>query len=517
MKSTATIIIAIMLNFNCFAQIAMPSATQNSDFNNLKFNLRNGGDLFSDSTAGITYKLQGDTQFKSILFSGALWMGGLDETKQLHMAATTYRQKGVDYFPGPISNDSLNTTNSYNKIWTITDAEIAKHKASPGTNATIANWPTNGDINQGETQYLAPFIDTDANKNYSPSNGDYPKINGSTMNYMIYNDNGTHQETNALPIQAEIQNVVFTYDLPGVLSNTIFFQYKIKNKSANTYKDFYAGFYADFDLGNYVDDFTGCDTNRNMFFTYNHNENDGGKLGFGQSPPAAGVVFLNKPLNVFRSAVNSFDPENRHPRKTEEYYQFLKGMKYDSTYFLDNNKQPTTTPFYGDVLDSNQWSMESSTDIGQDRSCLGGFGPITFSPNEELCIDMAFVVARGKDRLDAVKLLQKYVDEIQSQYDSKKLGTNNLLCSPNFVSVKDIAKSKATAFPNPAQNQISFKIDGESSFDISIFNSNGEIVYSAKNFDADNSIDISHFSSGIYFSVLSDGSKTYKEKFYKIR
>ncbi len=517
MKSTATIIIAIMLNFNCFAQIAMPSATQNSDFNNLKFNLRNGGDLFSDSTSGITYLLPGDTQYKSLLYSGALWMGGLDESNKLHLAAMTYRQKGYDYFPGPISNDSLNTTKSYNKIWTITDAEIAKHKASPGTNATIANWPTNGDINQGETQYLAPFIDTDANKNYSPSNGDYPKINGSTMHYMIYNDNGTHQETNALPIQAEIQNVVFTYDLPGVLSNTIFFQYKIKNKSANTYKDFYAGFYADFDLGLYSDDYLGCDTNRNMFFVYNANDTDTSKLGFGKNPPAAAVVFLNKPLNTFRISDNNFSPDTGIPRTAENFYQHLKGMKYDSTTFFDNKGLPTNKVFYGDVADSNQWSMESAKLYKNDRRSTGSFGPITFKPNEELCIDMAFVVAHGSNRLDAVKLLQKYVDTIQSQYDSKKLGTNNLLCSPNFVSVKDIAKSKATAFPNPAQNQISFKIDGESSLDISIFNSNGEIVYSAKNFDANNSIDISHFSSGIYFSVLSDGSKTYKEKFYKIR
>ena len=43
---------------------------------------------------------------RHVIFSGAIWMGGLDDSKTLRVAANTYRQSGADFWPGPLENEA---------------------------------------------------------------------------------------------------------------------------------------------------------------------------------------------------------------------------------------------------------------------------------------------------------------------------------------------------------------------------------------------------------------------------
>ncbi len=94
--------------------------------------------------------------------------------------------------------------------------------------------------------------------------------------------------------------MAYAYDCPSdsAINNTIFLNYKIYNRSMFTLTNAYAGMWTDFDLGNYGDDYVGCDVARGAFYAYNGDNNDedaNGASGYGTHPPAQGVVFLKGP------------------------------------------------------------------------------------------------------------------------------------------------------------------------------------------------------------------------------
>lgn len=120
-----------------------------------------------------------------------LWIGGYDTNNQLHLAAQTYRQSGVDYWPGPLdtTNATINSTvsNQYDKIWKLNQTDI---------NAFITNF-NNGNVQNGsytpvadllswlaqgtgaQTKNMAPFEDVNHNHINDPLvGGDYPIIKG---------------------------------------------------------------------------------------------------------------------------------------------------------------------------------------------------------------------------------------------------------------------------------------------------------------------------------------------------
>jgi len=96
----------------------------------------------------------------------------------------------------------------------------------------------------------------------------------------------------------EILGMAYAYNLPdSALQNTIFLSYDIKNKSVQTYHDFYFGYFIDYDLG-YAED---CDTMLNLSYVYNGNEIDGSgqPWAYGANPPVQGTVFLKQKMSFF--------------------------------------------------------------------------------------------------------------------------------------------------------------------------------------------------------------------------
>src|SRR5690606_20804150 len=101
---------------------------------------------------------------KHSMFAGALWLGGYDEANQLKLAAMTYRQTGVDYWPGPLDDNAsidASTCEVYNRHWIVYREEVEIHKEwieckedpncdlndrFPGYDppVSIKDWPGNG-------------------------------------------------------------------------------------------------------------------------------------------------------------------------------------------------------------------------------------------------------------------------------------------------------------------------------------------------------------------------------------
>ena len=104
------------------AACSTPSGAAQLDINNVRTIIYTGGDMWWDLNSNPYYRIPKDGIANS-LFSGSLWLGGLDAGGQLKVAAMTYRQSGVDFWPGPL--DTVNTStdqsicNQYDKIFQI--------------------------------------------------------------------------------------------------------------------------------------------------------------------------------------------------------------------------------------------------------------------------------------------------------------------------------------------------------------------------------------------------------------
>ena len=73
-------------------------ATQSADLdiNNVRTKILNGGDMWWDLNAAryeIPKLVDVNAVRKNSLFSGAIWIGGLDQAENLRLAAMTYRQR----------------------------------------------------------------------------------------------------------------------------------------------------------------------------------------------------------------------------------------------------------------------------------------------------------------------------------------------------------------------------------------------------------------------------------------
>jgi hypothetical protein len=183
----------------------------------------------------------------------------------------------------------------------------------------IQQWPAHGDVSRGQDYYLAPYYDRNQDGAYAAlEDGDYPwyddilgrddiecgidrriSLFGDETNWWVFNDKGNiHTETNGDPIGMEIRAQAFAFATNDEVNKMTFYNYELINRGTQTlYNTFFSQF-LDADVGNYADDYAGCDVSRGLGYMYNGDlidENDGGKLGYGENPPAIGCDFFEGP------------------------------------------------------------------------------------------------------------------------------------------------------------------------------------------------------------------------------
>ncbi len=182
----------------------------------------------------------------------------------------------------------------------------------------IYNWPAHGNVDLGQDFYLAPFYDRDEDGTYNPDNGDYPwyddilnrddvecgfdrriTLFGDETHWWVFNDKGNiHTETNGEPIGMEIRAQAFAFATNDEVNRMTFYNYELINRGTQTLYDTYFSQYIDADIGNYQDDYAGCDVSRGLGYMLNGDlldETNGGNLGYGENPPAIGCDFFEGP------------------------------------------------------------------------------------------------------------------------------------------------------------------------------------------------------------------------------
>lgn len=484
-------------------------ATSMMDLNNSSYRISNSGVLFNNAASQLHgYEIpKNDGTF--IIYAAAMWFAGTNQNDQTVVAAMKYGETGNDYRPGPYS-----TTTDYNSpayqtaygdaIWSVEQSEIETHLQNfnlPGyvVPPSILNWPGNGDPSLGVAEQLAPYVDFNQNQVYDPINGDYPLVKGCRTLYMILNDDRLHTESGGQPIGLEMHYMFYQYEDPNsdAINDATFVDVRIVNRGTQTISDFYAGWFMDGDVGNYSDDYAGCDTTRNLGFMYNADnmdENFSGLNGYGANPPAFGLLALNRPYSSFSVMANGAGFPYTDPTLDEQYYQFLQGNWADGTPMLDIQGQPTKFMYHEDPNQPGSFSDNGLDNPPGDRRMVLAHDLGVFQPGQSYDFSYAIIYGRGSSNLQSVTYLQAVAYTVQEFYDH-----DPGYCATPYLEVSELQQQQAAIYPNPSTGAFRIVLPGDDQGTVCLRSVNGDVVR-AHTFQGQLiDVDASDLSAGIYF------------------
>jgi hypothetical protein len=542
MKLKLTLLL-LGISYGAMAQGTQPhgSATASIDVTNMNATILTGGDMFHDlQVKNPSWPFSYNQQYevprgsgKHSIFAGALWIGGKDAGGQIYSSSQTYRQNLAGYWPGPVgtSHGPAHST-AYDKIWKVSSTQIQNHIQNLNTPGyaiptDIATWPGNGNTANGEAARLAPFVDVNNDGIYSPSQGDHPAIKGDQALYLILNDKGNTKEPFSPAMSTEIHVMYYGFNDQSnrPIYNTLFSEYRIINRGQINLQDFYAGIWMDFDLGNWSDDYIGCDTTTNRFFVYNGDNDDEDSSmylppfstqpfpvyanGYGLTPPVQSVQFLDQRLGHFMYYNNDKHYMNGHPEIPSDFYNYLRGHWRNNaplTLWGDgtNPNNPLTTHMFAGG--SSGWSEANTSVTGAsqnppgDRRAVGSIGPFNLPAGQDIKFTVAYTFSRDPNATNNLPVAAQDAVTVQNFF------RNGLLSSSKPVQVKETLK----LYPNPASDLLQIQLPGKfagKEAKVMITDNLGRNVLVAKTRQGENTLhlNIASLGKGIYqVSVTSE-------------
>jgi hypothetical protein len=539
------------------------------DVNNVNARILDRGDLHWDLLKA-SYETPKGSGISSVYCSN-LWMGGLDAGGNIHEAAMTYRQNGMDFFPGPLDEQTglIDSTISYkfDRLWKTDRYEIsefqfqfAQGNVQNGNfvpSNDILDWPAIG--NFGITQPLAPFVDVNGNGIYDPLiGGDYPKITGDQEIYWVFNDAlASHSESGGLPIGVEVQAHAYSFACPGVsdsdraINYTTFYNFDIINRTATDYHNVSLGLFQDIDLGSWNDDFIGCLPQDNFSFAYNGEANDSGSgvPEYRHFPPTQATTILNGPLAVPNDSIdnnnngtidepgeknlmtgfiffhfNFTNPSMRSPSESTDYYGYLNDQWKDSTDLtFGGNGYGGITPtkfLYPSLPDDTLgWNEFSTGNIPGDRTHLTSTGPCNFLHGDT--IHYTFALVTSFDSIDAWNSHGYYMNMLHDVQNVQQWYANSSIpsCFPLFDHVSEPIQnfSSLQLYPNPANDRLNIIYNAKNKNAVlEIYDISGKRIFAGMWNDIPSmNLSVENYVSGIYFVRMTDGDTIISQKFIK--
>ncbi|MFT7613946.1 MAG: hypothetical protein ACI9J3_002926 [Parvicellaceae bacterium] len=508
MKHIIKTVLAIFTCYSALGQCSPSTSISQLQVNNVKANLNVDGTFWNDqATSTPGYEVPNGSGKHSI-FSGALWVGGLDSLGQIRLAAQQYGSaSGDEYWAGPIDNATFLAYDcaSFDQIYTVTASEILSFITGGTATANINGWPARGNPNLGylPNQDLAPFVDVNSDGLYVPLDGDYPKIKGDQAYWWVMNDvGGIHTVTNAAPFKIEIQVMAYAYATSNNINDMTFYDLKMIHKGTQTLHDSYFGLWLDADLGYYSDDYIGIDTSLLTAYVYNgdsFDEDGGGAFGYGADLPVQGVTFSNNPELNGSTPVElaSFVGYGggvffSNPTTPNDYYSFLTGTPFGWPIVNPVNGDTTTFNYPSNPSDSLGWSECSTATPPGDRRILMSFGPVTMQPFDEItaCFGAIYHETSTTDNCAGV---DEFLDVVATLGD---------FCTffPNVGVGLEEVNLEFGLYPNPASDEVMIKgINGQTQ--IQIMNSMGQLVVQ-ETVNGESRISVESLSNGVYLVRL---------------
>jgi len=512
------------------------------------------GDMFWNPQEGVAACQFPAGSGKDINFVAALWMGGYDGSGQLHVSAQTYRQTGNDYWPGPLTSDTLTYATSQNwaKIWKVSNSDIQSFLATAthtttNTPQSILTWPGKGNTyaagNAGAaltvSTGMAPFVDLNGDGIYEPLDGEYPDIKGDQALWWVFSDNGpSHGQTNGKPFGMEIHAMAYAYNRGTLIDNVIYFDYNLINRSSNTYTNTRLGLFDDIDLGWYDDDYIGFDSSHRMGVQYNGNNDDGAGGGFpynsyGTHIPIVGMTMIVLPGDVGTSYIpaGSFIYFNNdasiigNPVTDTQYNYYLNAQMNNGQHFTNDFQGPGipcpamgTGPncnyvYTGDPSNAAQWSECGCNNTPGDRRFIISSNDMTLSPGSSQHIVMAFVTT-NPDTLNGCP---------GASFDSLKIiadtaWTDYFNPPAVLTAVSNVTAGSINIYPNPAHDVLYIQVTGSLPGDeqITIYNCIGQVMDLAIDYSGTkDGVNISSLPPGLYNVLYRKGNVQKIVKFLK--
>lgn len=462
--------------------------------NNMSALLSNRGVFFNNNDLngpGLEFPKEEDNY---LIYANAFWFGGIDMSGSLKMATETYGffdedgESLRDLYPGAIRADGSAEAPEIpvaDDVYIVSKEQILFHATN--YNAwdyeapdVITNWPAHGDEALGFAYERAPFADLNGNGAYEPALGEYPEIRGDHAAYIIMNDTGgphTHSGGDALGI--EIHFMFYQYEEAGFLSNTTFVNVRVINRTTSTFGEFIVGNFMDTDIGFADDDLAACDPENDMIYGFNGDltdEGSGGSPGYGDNPPALGLVALNHSPAVCCALVPGGPFDLSGP---SDYWNLMSGE-------LD----------CGDEVE-----------IPADRRLFMASESTVFGPGAVLCYDYAIIAhdASG-DAFANVDGLKGDAADAMAHYEAQ----SDVYCD-YFLGINEevLEKLSFDIYPNPSTG--SFMVQLEGTYDLAIYTMDGRSVFSTNNEFGLTEIN-TELASGSYLVVIENELGRHTEK-----
>lgn len=518
MKNFILMLMLIFFTHQYGAQI-----TSNLNQNNVNAIINNSGTFFNNSSTGAPGYEVPKNSGKHCVYAASFWYAGINENDSLVLSAQFY-QGNQDLFPGPYSeNDSYNDTefqSKYNQIWTLTSDEIMDHilhytDPSYTIPFAIATWPGNGDASLGVSQQLAPFVDVNNDGFYIPEDGDYPEIKGCMASYLILNDASSPHGSGGAPMGIEVHQMFYQYDSDDFLNRSTFLEQRIINRGAENLNDVYTSFFVDADIGNYSDDYVGCDSSRNMMFAYNGDTNDesiGPITGYGTEIPSLGVICLSHNLAGSNSFTSGSDPII-----PTTIYNLMKGLWADGSVIYHGgsgvfgdpgvSNNPTTFTYSDNPNNPSGWSEVTLSNPPGDRRIFMSVFKEDLPSQSEWIQDYVIVQAPEGSAQESVNYLIQKADSAITFYQNPSSDCDL------FVSIDELKQSNIAVYPNPSLGNfhISLPYSMNSSI-LKITNTEGRLVHeSILNQTTEFDVNIDQ-SKGVYLLTIDNGQSVLSKK-----
>lgn len=446
MRTAIAALLIVLLTTTLSAQKLLKSSAPSvvngwnfADINAVNATLSNDG-VFADyrrtNSAGLEWPRGSG---KTAVYASGLWIIGRHHpTDSLRASVMNYIS---EYQPGKILSTFNTATNAVSAADNPALPQYRLYKAVRGQPVMDAFlWPA---------QMGAPYKDLNGNGTWDPFI-DSPVRWGDQALWTVANDitPGSHFSTSkSKPLGLELQTTVFGYDVPGPLSNVQFIRYKFINRSDADCDSVFIGYWSDIDMGDANDDMIASDTLRSMYFVYNVDNDDAGSNGYGATPPATGFMLLqgpmvhtgaagdtarregmkypshrNIPMTSFLTyfggggGVGWVDPPLGGSLFTPIAYGQLKGILSNGTSMtLPSSSTVTKYAFSGDPVTGTGWN-HGATATAQDVRGLSGSGPFTLAQGDTQEVVIAYLIAKGTDRLNSIVKLREAADAARAAY-----------------------------------------------------------------------------------------------------
>lgn len=458
---------------------------------------------------------------------------------QIRIAAAFYYDG--EYSPGYCINGNFYTDNRF-KLYKVSSGD------NYISNPDWANWGY-------MVQYGAPYVDVNNSGFYEPPI-DIPGVKGAAQTVflcMTDADISAHRHTfpfygSTLPLGAEVHLTAWVYDTPG-LTDVQFFKWVVINKNTSTWDSVLCSIIAETDLGYAEDDAIGCDTNKNLGYCYNLDNDDDilqTSSAYGPNPPAFGVRLLN--CSSSGSKLTSFSyfvpcacdvTCERYPTTPIHSYNFMNGIKKDGTpWVIPGTIPPKTTKFVfsGNIELTGGWKYSDGKIDNCGGSLTGNIIPAftpydprfimtskpvggKMNPGDTFIVQMVQMMARGTNNLNSVKVLSELSNDIYQ------------FCQNGFViGIQPLSTEIPAGFhlyqnyPNPFNpvTKISFDLPVSGNVTVKIFNSIGEEIETVLHEKLNAgmySVDwnAASYPSGVYFYQIISGNYSETKKMVLIK